>query len=199
MTNVLIRGFVYLLLAIFLAELMRWELLQAAGAKPFTEYGYVQWAQSCFLLLATLSLAVNALRDTGYRQLSICMGLFFLMLLIRENDQPLELFLPHGAWKFFVIFPALALVYFFLKNRQQVTEQLVAYTHTSSFGLMIGGFVALMFSRLFGRLSFWRLLMGEDFSRGVKNAAEEGIELLALGLILAAAVELMIQRPRRQS
>jgi uncharacterized membrane protein YdjX (TVP38/TMEM64 family) len=63
-----------------------------------------------------------------------------------------------------------------------------------SFGILLSGFVALTFSRLFGRKHFWLQLTEEDNFRTVKNAAEEGVEVLALGLILISIVEFFIAR-----
>lgn len=192
MSSVLTRGFIYLLAAIFLGELVYWELVLARDWRPFTEFGYVQLVQSFFLLMVTVLLFLGAYRAERYRHLSVCMGLFFLVLLIRENDQTLELFLPHGTWKFIAIIPVAVLVYYFWKNRERVTGQLSVYSHTISFGILLSGFVTLVFSRLFGSNRFWHELMGEDYIRTVKNAAEESVEVLALGLILIAIVEFFI-------
>ena len=194
MLGVLTRGLIYLLAAIFLGEMILWELALVKDQDVFTEYGYVQLVQSCFLLASTTLLFLHAYRAERYRQLSVCMALFFLSLLIRENDQPLELFLPHGAWKYIIVIPAIVLVFYFWKNRKHVGRQLVNYSHTMSFGILLSGFVALTFSRLFGRKHFWQQLMGEDFLRTVKNAAEEGVEFLALGLILISIVEFFVAR-----
>jgi len=194
MVGVLMRGFIYLLAAIFLGEMIRWELVLAKDQSPFTEYGYVQLAQSLFLLAATTLLFLHAYRAERYRELSVCMALFFLGLLIRENDQPLELFLPHGAWKYIVVIPIAVLVFYFWKNLKQVGKQLATYSHTMSFGILLSGFVALVFSRLFGRKNFWQQLMGEDYFRTVKNTAEESVEVLALGLILISIVEFFVAR-----
>jgi len=194
MVGVLTRGFIYLLAAIFLGEMIRWELVLAKDQSHFTEYGYVQLAQSILLLAATTLLFLHAYRAERYRKLSVCMALFFLGLLIRENDQPLELFLPHGAWKYIVVIPIAVLVFYFWKNYKQVGKQLATYSHTMSFGILLSGFVALVFSRLFGRKHFWQQLMGEDYFRTVKNAAEESVEVLALGLILISIVEFFVAR-----
>jgi len=194
MLGVLTRGLIYLLAAIFLGEMIRWELVLAEDYRPFSEYGYVQLAQSCFLLAATALLFLHAYRAERYRQLSVCMALFFLGLLIRENDRPLELFLPHGAWKYIVVIPITVLVFYFWKNHKHVGRQLVTYSHTMSFGILLSGFVALTFSRLFGRKHFWLQLTEEYNFRTVKNAAEESVEVLALGLILISIVEFFIAR-----
>ena len=194
MFSVLLRGFIYLLAAIFLGELVHSELALDNDRKPFTESGYVQLIQSFFLLIVTVLLFLNAYRAERYEHLSVCMGLFFVGLLIRENDQPLELFLPHGSWKFIVLIPLVAFIAYFWKYRKQVTDQLIAYSNTPSFGILLSGFVTLVFSRLFGRNIFWHELMGDNYLRAVKNAAEESVELLGLGLILIAIVEFFYAR-----
>ena len=192
MTAFLIRGFIYLLAAIALGESIRLELELVPDSHPFTEFGYLQQAQSLFLFACTALLLLSAFRDETYRELATCMGLFFLVLLIRENDQPLELFLPHGSWKFIVIIPLTVLLVYAWKNRQAVIAQLVDYSRSFAFGVMISGMVVLTFSRLFGRKSFWVQLMGDDFMRMVKNVAEEGVETLALGIVFIAVVEFVL-------
>ena len=194
MFSVLLRGFIYLLAAIFLGELVQSELLLDSDRKPFTESGYVQLIQSFFLLIVIVLLFLNVYRADQYQHLSVCMGLFFVGLLIRENDQPLELFLPHGSWKFIVVIPLVVFIAYFWKYRKQVTDQLIAYSNTASFGILLSGFVTLVFSRLFGRNIFWHELMGDNYLRAVKNAAEESVELLGLGLILIAIVEFFYAR-----
>ena len=49
-----------------------------------------------------------------------------------------------------------------------------------------------MFSRVFGSTRFWEAVMGERYIRQVKNTAEEGVELFALGLIFAATLEWLL-------
>jgi hypothetical protein len=68
-------------------------------------------------------------------------------------------------------------------------------------GLLLAGFlITFIFSRLFGKTSFWQTLMGERYFRSVKNAAEECIELLGYGLLLAAAAEFyLLAKPKKIS
>ena len=194
MQVVLIRSAAYFLMAVFLGELIRLELGSDESVRRFTEYGYVQWVQSVILIACSVLLFLKARVSVFYRHLYVCMAFFFLALLVRENDQPLELFLPHGSWKYIVVFPVAALAMYFAKHRRLVLEQLVVYSRTLSFGVMLSGFMVLVFSRLFGRKRFWQELMGDEYFRMVKNVAEEGVEVLALGLILIAVVELFISR-----
>ena len=194
MQAVVIRGVVYLLAALFLGELIRWELEYAKTWRPFTEYGYIQWMQSTFLFACTLLAFIKSRYSATYKELALCMALFMLVLFIRENDEPIELFLPHGSWKYIALLPAVYLITYAWKNWQEVVTQLTAYARTFSFGMMVSGFVVLMFSRLYGRNIFWEALMGDNFMLRVKLAAEEGVELLGVGLILMAVVEFVLIR-----
>ena len=198
MQGVLIRGVMYLLAALFLGELIRWELEYAMTWRPFTEYGYIQWIQSASLFTCTALAFGKSRYSASYKQLALCMALFMLILFIRENDEPLELFLPHGSWKYVALLPAVYLITYGWKNRHALAAQLVSYAQTFSFGMMVSGFVVLVFSRLFGRNIFWEALMGENFMLPVKLAAEEGVELLAIGLILMAVVEFVFIRDSKQ-
>jgi hypothetical protein len=194
-----IRGVFYLLVAIALGEGIRLELELAADWRPFTQFGYLQIAQSLFLFACAAILALQALRGTVYRELAVCMSLFFLALLIRENDQPLELILPHGSWKYFAAVPIIALLVYAWKNRRVITAQAREYSTNFAFGVMLSGMLVLAFSRLFGRTAFWENLMGESYFRKVKMVAEESIEFLALGMVLVAVVEfvLLCRRSKR--
>ena len=198
MQGVLIRGGVYLLAALFLGELIRWELEYARTWRPFTEYGYIQWIQSACLFACALLAFFKSRYSATYKELALCMALVMLMLFIRENDEPIELFLPHGSWKYVALLPAIYLITYAWRNRGKVVEQMVAYARTFSFGMMVSGFVVLLFSRLFGRNIFWEALMGDDFMLRVKLAAEEGVELLAIGLILMAIVEFVLIRDSKR-
>ncbi len=54
---------------------------------------------------------------------------------------------------------------------------------------MLGAIATLLvFSRLFGMGEMWQGLMQENYMRGVKNTAEEGVELLSYSLIVFSAI-----------
>lgn len=189
-----IRGVAYVLLALLLAEVSMFEVRQLEPLERFSEFGYVELGQSVLLAAMVLILFIAVLRSPRPEPMLQCFAIGFAILLVRENDQVLELFLPHGVWKW----PALALLIWlavtFFRHRLAVLESLRNLSRTPAFGVLLAGFTALVFSRLFGRGTLWETLMGDAFLRDVKNAAEEGVELFALGLIAAGVVELLIQR-----
>ena len=192
MSVFLLRGFFYFLAAVGLGLLFTNEPHLARDWRPFTEYGYVQIKQAALLLAASLLLFVKARLDNTLRQLAVSLALFILILFIRENDQPIELVLPHGSWKYVALPVVIMLLAYLWKNFGQVREQLLEWSRSFSYGVMLTGFTVLVFARFFGHGELWEHLMGDQFISKVKYAAEEGVELLALGLIFVAAVEFLL-------
>ena len=189
MSGIILRLVIYILLVALVAEVLRWEILYIEPGWQYSEFGYTEFTQSALLLVSSILLAINARKSEEFRQLSVCMALAFLVLLIRENDQVFELVLMHGIWKYFAMIPLLFGAVYFWKHRTAVSEQAVRFSHTSGFGVMLSGFAVLVFSRLFGRSAYWEIVMGDGYMRIVKNAAEEGVELLGLTLMLVAVIE----------
>ena len=192
-----IRGVAYVALAAVLAQVSMLEALHFEPLDRFSEFGYVEYSQSAILALTVLVLVITDWRSDRPEALLRCLALGFAILLIRENDQVLELWLPHGIWKWPALVLFLALVAVFWRHRADVLADMKRLAKTPAFGVLVGGFTTLVFSRLFGRGAFWEALMEERYWRPVKNAAEEGIELFALGLLAAGVVEWLIARKRR--
>lgn len=189
-----IRGLAYVALAFVIAQVVLLEAQHFPPMERFSEFGYTEMAQSLTLALTVLLLVASALRSPEPAPLLWCLALGFAVLLVRENDQVLELFLPHGIWKYPAgVLMVIAAVVFF-RHRRAVLEDLVSLAGTTAFGVLLAGFTTLVFSRLFGRGSFWEAVMEERYWRPVKNAAEEGLELFALGLLAAGVVELLVAR-----
>lgn len=185
-----LRVFTYMLFAALLAELMRWEALHLDRGRQYSEFGYTEPGQSLLLAAAIVLLVARLRAVEEFRQLAVCMALLFSILLIRENDQLLEVFLPHGIWKYFAAIPLVLGAGYFWKHRAAVSAQVAEYARTASFGVMLSAFVVLAFSRIFGRTGYWEVVMAADYIRVVKNAAQEGTEFLGLGLLLIGVIEM---------
>ena len=80
------------------------------------------------------------------------------------------------------------------KNRSKLIDQVYGISNTFSFGLMFAGTIIIhAFARLFGRESAWTTLMPEEnYVRAVKDAAEEGVELLGYAIVFMGAIELAL-------
>ncbi|MEM1413237.1 MAG: hypothetical protein AAGH19_12850 [Pseudomonadota bacterium] len=192
-----IRGIVYALLAAALAQISMLEALRFPPDQRFSEFGFIEFTQSAILAFTVAVLVIADWRSKVAEPLLRCMALAFAILLIRENDQVLELWLPHGIWKWPAGLVFVAMLAVFWRNRQAVFEQLDVLAKTPAMGVLFTGFATLVFSRLFGRTDFWMAVMEDRYWRPVKNAAEEGLELFALGLLAAGVVEWLLARRKQ--
>jgi hypothetical protein len=183
------RMILYILLAALAAQLAWAEVRFVTWRGPFTEWGFVQTMQSVFLAACMILLFRMARIHQQQASLAFLGALSMTILFIREQDQLLELFLPHGAWKWVVLPFALFLLWHGIRKRDELITQLRSLSATPAFGVYLAAGSTLVFSRLFGRKEFWEDNMSEGFIRQVKNAAEESLELFALGLFFAATVE----------
>ena len=186
------RMFLYMLLAAGAAQLALIEVQYVTWRPPFHELGFVEIAQSMLLAASMVLLFWLARTRPQQARLALCAALAVAILLIRENDQTLEFFLPHGAWKWVALPVAAALVWQCIRHRHALNTQMQSFAGAPPFGVYLAGGSTLLFSRLFGNKVFWEAVMSERYFRPVKNAAQEGIELFALGLFFAATVEWVV-------
>ena len=199
MTAIFIRIVLYSLWAVVAAEVALFEARNVTWQDPFSELAYVEVLQTVLLAAcAALLLLLSRLRPQQ-AQLALCGMLGFSILFVRENDQVLELFLPHGAWKWLALVLAGGLGWLFFRNRKVIVEQARSLSSSPAFGVYLAALTTLVFSRLIGRRVFWESVMGDHYLRLVKNAAEEGVELFALGLFLAATVEWFLMARRSET
>lgn len=186
-----LRAFAYFILAALAALVLGLEVNQAPEL-IFNETGMTERLQSSILALLVILLLFSAWQSHGTRELQLCMAMAFLMFLIRESDAYFDGLLFHGAWKYLALAPLGVATWVFWRNRGAVSEQLGRYAGSSAFGVMLSGFMVLVFSRLFGRAEYWAAIMGESYIRVAKNAAEESTEFLAMVIMFAAVLEWLL-------
>lgn len=181
-----------------MAQLAFFEAVTLPHYERFAELGYVELTHTVLLLFTVLVFAWAAWKIPAYRVLAISLALVFAILMIRENDQILELWLPHGFWKWPASVLFAGLVWILFRHRAPLFAQANSVGSTLAVGVLISGFTAMVFSRFFGRTSFWEAVMEERYFRVVKNAAEESVELFGIGLLAAGAVELCLVFRKRK-
>lgn len=166
---------------------MLWAELHIHGG-TCGEDSPVEFAQLLLLLATGILLWWAAGRHRPLRGGLALAGGFFLAAAARECDAWLD---PLAKWAWLV--PSLGVtavaVAWAWRNRESVVPGLAAACRTRHFGLLAAGLAVLLgFSRLFGWKAMWLPLLGEEHYRIVKNAAEEGMELLGVVLIVTWTV-----------
>jgi hypothetical protein len=194
MKHLLIRALVYLALITVVSQALFHEATTLDHYSMFSEWGHAEPLQSLTLFLCAVLLAIKCRLSPRNRELAVCMGLVFLAMLVRENDQHFEIMFPHGFWKFPAGMLLLLLGAYAWQFREALSEQMERFTRSLPFGLMMSGFLSMVFSRLFGRTEQWQAILGDGYIRAAKNAVEEGFEFFALSLLLIGIIEWFARR-----
>ena len=152
------------------------------------EHSFVELGQSIFLFATSVIFMYLASKKKA-NGLWLVAG-FFVCMLIREQDAYFD-DIFHGSWAYF----ALASVVFFVwkawsQGKDNALKTMAEYMQSPPFTTMsFGVMIILFFSRVMGMGKLWKLVMGENFIRVVKNVVEEGTELFGYSIIFLAAVE----------
>lgn len=192
-----LRAAIYILI---IAGFMHGVLLEAqwTGA-GFHEVGFTEFTQSIALIIGSIFALLASRRSSPYRHVALLALALLLACLIREQDNYLKDHVFHGAWELLLILCVAPLLYIVIRNGRQFLVQMRNYACSFSFGLFAAGFLTVFFyAQLLGRTIFWKALMGDDYVRAVKRAAEESTELFGYALLAFAMAELWLLVRRLQ-
>jgi hypothetical protein len=151
-----------------------------------TEWSLTEFCQE-FILMIIISLFIwLSVHCPKVKYGMILIAGFFSCLLLRELDFITDMI----ALSWFYI--DLAIIFFCVvlavRHRKNTLNGLKHFRRSKSYQTMVGGLLLLfVFSRLIGMKVLWKYLLGPSYMRVVKNAAEEGIELLGYTLCLLSA------------
>ena len=188
--KILSRIVVYGLLMGLLYQLMFLDAGQKGQEMKFMESTFTEWTQQVILLMMAAIFAHCAYHFSHMRCLSIILAGIAATGLVREYNNFFNDRVFDGAWQLLALMTIIVTGILGWKHRKDFWQELGKYYNSLSFGLLLAGFLTtFIFSRLFGKTVFWETLMEERYFRSVKNAAEECVELLGYGLLLAATAE----------
>ena len=181
----------YALIMVLLNMIYQHDAITITSTGKFGENSGTEVLQEIFLFVSGLIFLLISRYNRIFRALALLVSVFFFMAFIREFNNQI-------AWWFYLeipfilLFTGLLFIY-----RKELTDSLYALLTSRSISwLVIGFLVTFVFSRLFGRTSFWQQLLESDYNRWAKNAAEEGIELLGYTLMLIGSIEMLVETIR---
>lgn len=163
------------------------------GLQSFKESSNTEHAQDFLLFISFMLSFFIGYRFKKIREFSFSLAALLLVSFIREMDAVFDQ-LFHGAWVYPAILVILVYAVFIFKKFKTLLRQIGKLSDHISFGMLTMGILIIhVFSRLYGRKKIWKALMGEDnFIRTVKDASEEGIELLGYSIIFIGVIELCL-------
>jgi hypothetical protein len=182
-----LRVVFYSILMFGIAEAIRFDALHPFGDVYFSEISFTEIGQEIFLFVLIVFYFWFGFKNRSVQPLTNLVALFFLISFIREFNNFIE-------WWFY---PALAVIIVFIwlavRDFKKIKNATVVFFSQPASGWFLAGFlITYIFSRLFGRKIFWKLLYSEDNYRLAKSATEEGIELAGYALMIIAATEFSI-------
>lgn len=100
------------------------------------------------------------------------------------------------AYKWMAAVPVAWAAWTVARARGRLLDQLAAFSHTSSFSLLLAGFlVVTVYSQILGQKVLWMAMLDEGVYRPVKTLVEESSELLGYLLMLFGAAEATVTEP----
>ena len=184
---VVLRIVVYALLLFGIAEAIFFDAAHPMEDGYFGEITLTEIGQELILFVLFVFYWLLSRKQPEIKAVSLLVSLFFLASFIREFNFVTD------HWTYLVL-PVLAgFLWILIKNIKKLEAQLQRFfSIPASSWLVAGVLVTFVFSRLFGRSKFWRLLYHDDTYRLAKAATEEGIELLGNSLMLIGAIEFLL-------
>lgn len=179
--------------AVAVAGLTQLIVVQAVpdhGDTLYAEDSLIEWLHMAVIALTVVVLNRIAASDPTKRPLAILMAGLLLAAAVRELDWAMDDYVFDGAWQLVVVCILVVTAVLTVGKYRKLAGAVRDFASKPSFGIMLSGFlIVFVFSRLFGQTSFWRTIMGDAYLFSVKNAAEEGTELLGYFFLLIGAVE----------
>jgi hypothetical protein len=188
-----LRIVVYIILMVLLNLIYMHDAVHVTSTGKFGENSWTEITQEVFLFITGLVFLAIGRNDKELNPVANLASVFFFMAFIREFNNQIS-FWTYLEIPLFILF----LLQAWIGRANLISSTLRLLNYRALAWLVIGFLVTFVFSRLFGRTSLWQHLMETDYTRWVKNAAEEGIELLGYTLLFIGGVELLMETLSRK-
>lgn len=156
------------------------------------ENGIMEWLQIALLVSCSVLLAICARQMPMLSEGFAALAILPLMASVREMDQILDQHVFDGAWQGIVSLLLAYLIFVVWKHGFFLKQQILRILAAAPAGILLSAFLAVVFSRLFGRQAFWEAALQEHYLRLVARIVEEGSELFAYLLLLFGCIEFLI-------
>jgi len=184
---VVLRVVLYGLLMFGMAQGILFDAAHPIGTSYFSENTFTEITQEVILFVLFLFYLFIGRKWKEISVISNFVSLFFLMAFIREFNFLID------KWIYPVLVVLAIMGWLFYRDFKKIKQSCIRFFSLPASHWFISGLIiTLVFSRLFGRSKFWRLMYPDENYRLAKAATEEGIELLGDTLMLISAFEFLL-------
>ncbi|ALP52934.1 hypothetical protein Tel_07085 [Candidatus Tenderia electrophaga] len=156
------------------------------------ENGILEWTQITLLVSCGILLAICARQMPVLNEGFVTLAILPLMASVRELDQILDQYIFDGAWQAIVSLLLAYILFIVWKHGFFLRQQILRILAAAPAGILLSAFLAVVFSRLFGRQAFWEAALQEHYLRLIARIVEEGSELFAYLLLLFGCLEFLV-------
>ena len=182
-----LRVLIYSLLIFGISEAIFFDAAHPMEEGYFGELSLTEIGQEIILFCLFILYMRLGFKWREIQAVSNLVSLFFLMSFFREFN-----FLTDN-WIYPVLLVLALIAWLVIRDFKKIRSATIAFFNAPASAWLFSGFlITYIFSRLFGRSSFWRLLYHDESYRLAKAATEEGLELLGDTLMLISAVEFFL-------
>ena len=184
---IILRVVLYGLLLFGMAQGIFFDAVHPMEEGYFGELTFTEIGQEVILFVLFLFYLFIGVKWKEIQVISNFVSLFFLMAFIREFNFLID------KWIYPVLVVFAIMIWIFIRDFKKIRKGCIQFFSLPASHWFISGLlITLVFSRLFGRSKFWRILYPEDNYRLAKAATEEGLELLGDTLMLISAIEFLL-------
>lgn len=182
-----IRVVLYALVMFGVAEAIFFDAAHPMEDGYFGEITFTEIGQEIILFILFFIYLILGFKWKDIQPVSNLVSLFFLMSFIREFNFLID------KWIIPVLIVFAFLVWLIIRDFKKIKAATTRFFSIPASSWLLSGFlITYIFSRLFGRSKFWKLLYHDESYRLAKAATEEGIELMGDTMMLIGAIEFLI-------
>jgi hypothetical protein len=182
-----IRVVIYSLVMIGAAEAIFFDAVYPMEEGYFGEISLTEMGAELILFVLFCFYLILGIKWKEIQPVSNIVSLFFLISFIREFNFLIE------HWIYPVLLVLAVIAWLVIRDFKKIRAATIHFFSVPASSWFFSGFlVTYIFSRLFGRSKFWRLLYSDESYRLAKAATEEGLELLGSVIMLIGAIEFLL-------
>jgi hypothetical protein len=190
---IIVSAFLVLWASVRLPDSLRISVVVSPGSELTTsEFSPVEFFQCALILFCGLIFSWIAFRDRLRRPVAIGFASLFLLFLVRELDFFIDTYFADNLWQVLAaVIIAVSGVYMF-RHRQRLQFGWRRSWPSAGLGILISGILILIpFAQIVATDSLWQAVLGDDYIRSAKLAAEELLELGGYLVITIGSLEFL--------
>lgn len=183
----LLREAIVLILIMSLVPILIYVDVEVLG-NGISEFSLTEILQSLLILISSVLFIIISITDKQNKKVAVGLAGLFTAMFVREGDYFLDK-IADNMWQITVVLIFLMTIYHMFRANDQFLTSLLNFSTLRSFPyILIGLLIIILFSRIFGTGSLWRIVLGTSYSHLFKTAIQEGLELLGYLILFVGVV-----------